>query len=207
MQESELYEPVKKFVENRYKCFFTTQEAGIQGIGSVDVFGVRHKNPEKTEIETLGVEVKINKIPLSANFGQARGYSVFCDKTYFASLNIFDERDTEIAGYLGIGLIEIKGKYPNFVCNQVLGAPVNLAIAEMRDYVLGYKQVLQCESCKVFQHCERNEYIVTESSLDKLTSWAKEQVTKKGKGLRIKKKDQKKFYCNKCAKNELNGRN
>jgi len=206
MQESELYEPVKKFIENRYKCFFATKEAGKQGIGSVDVFGVRHKNPEKSEIETLGVEVKINKIPLSANFGQARGYSVFCDKMYFASLNI-DKEDMKIASFLGIGFIKIEGKYPNFVCNKVLEAPTNVAITEMRDYVLGYKGVFQCESCKVFQHYLRNEYVVTENSWGKITNWTKEQVIKKGKGLRIRKKDRKEFYCNKCAKNELKRRN
>ena len=203
MKESELYEPVRKFIENRYKCFFATEEAGIQGIGSVDVFGVRHKNSEKSEIETIGVEVKIDKIPLSANFGQARGYSVFCDKMYFASLNI-DEEDVKIASFLGIGLIKIEGKYPNFVCSKVLEAPTSVAITEMRDYVLGYKGILQCESCKVFQYYQRNEYVATENSWDKITNWTEEQVIKKGKGLRIRKKDRKEFYCNKCARTRLN---
>lgn len=203
MQESELYEPIKKFIENRYNCFFASKEAGIQGIGSVDVFGVRHKNPEKSEIEAIGVEVKIDKIQLSANFGQARGYSVFCDKMYFASLNI-DEEDVKIASFLGIGLIKIKGKYPNFLCSKVLEAPTSVAITEMRDYVLKYKRVFQCESCKVFQHYQRNEYVATESGWDKITTWTKEQVKKKGKGLRIGKKDKKEFYCNKCARTRLN---
>jgi len=126
---------------------------------------------------------------------------------YFASLNIFDERDMKIAGFLGIGLIGIEGKYPNFVCNRVLDAPTNVAITEMRDYVLGYKGVLQCESCKVFQHYQSNEYVVTEKSWGKLTNWAEGQVTKKGKGLRMKKKDRKELYCNKCAKNELKRKN
>jgi len=206
MQESELYEPVKKFVKNRFKCFFATKEAGIPGIGSVDVFGVRYTNPDKSEIETIGVEVKIDKIPLSANFGQARGYSVFCDRMYFASLNI-DEEDVKIARFLGIGLIKIKGKYPDFVCNKFLEAPTSAAITEMRYYVLKYKRVFQCESCKVFQHYQRNEYVATESSWDKTTNWTKEQVIKKGKGLRIGKKDRKEFYCNKCGKNELKRKN
>ena len=202
IQESELYEPVKKFIENRFKCFFACREAGIQRIGSVDVFGVHHKNAEKSEIETIGVEVKIDKIPLSANFGQARGYSVFCDKMYFASLNI-DEEDLKIARFLGIGLIKIEGEYPDFVCSKFLEAPTSVAITEMRYYVLKYKRVFQCESCKVFQHYQRNQYVETESSRDKITNWTKEQVIKKDKGLRIGRKDRKEFYCNKCAKNEL----
>lgn len=66
-------------------------EVGKEGIGYVDVFGVYHKNPEKTQIETIGVEVKISKIRKAANFGQAKGYSVFFDKVYFASLDEFDD--------------------------------------------------------------------------------------------------------------------
>ena len=53
----------------------------------MDVFGVYYTNPEKTEVETVGVEVKINKIPISAKFGQAKGYTLFCDRVFFASLD------------------------------------------------------------------------------------------------------------------------
>ena len=203
MKESELYPSVEEFIRKKYACFAVKTEAGKQGIGSVDIFGVYHKNIEKTEIETIGVEVKTDKIPLSANFGQARGYSVFCDKMYFASLNI-DEEDVKIASFLGIGLIKIEGKYPNFVCSKVLEAPTSMAMPEVRDYVLKYKRIFQCESCKVFQGYQRNEYVETENSWDNLTNWAEEQVIKKGKGLRIGKKDRKEFYCNKCARTRLN---
>lgn len=204
MQESELYDSVKEFIEKRHECFFVAIEAGKQGVGSVDVFGVRHVNPEKSEITTIGVEVKVNKGSPCADFGQAKGYSVLCHKMYFASMDEFNEGDVEIAKYLGIGLIKIKRENPNFVCNEVLDAPASVPINRLLDYVLRSKRIFQCESCKVFQCHQKNRKVnyTTVKSLDKITEWTKEQI-KKGRGLRIKYQDKREFYCNACAREKL----
>jgi hypothetical protein len=199
LEEKSLYEPVQKFVALNYDCsILCCNEAGKQGIGSVDIFGVRYANSKKSEIETIGVEVKIEKVPISVNFGQAKGYSVFCDKVYFASLNKFTEEDKEIARFLGIGLIEIGGENSNFYCTEVLKAPTNMPIASLRDYVINYKGIFQCNECKVFQHLECTE--VNERPLD---SWTKKKITEDGKGLKIKRRGKEEYYCNTCAKKKL----
>ena len=198
MKESDLYEPIMKFLRDEYNCFYCCQEAGKHGIGSVDVFGVRYKNPKKSEIETIGVEVKPYKNAICANFGQAKGYSLFCDKVYFAFPRFeITEDDKEAANRLGIGLIKIEGEKPNFVCKEVLEAPTSVPIDKLRSYVLGSKRIYQCESCKVFQHC-KNITKVT----DKIWSSTKKEI-KNGKGLRVRNKDKKEFYCNTCAKMKL----
>jgi hypothetical protein len=187
MQESELYGSVRGFIEKSHKCFFVTVEVGKQRIGSVDVFGVRHKNPEKSEIETVGVEVKVNMSSLSVDFGQAKGYSVFCHKMYFASMDKFNEDDVGIARYLGIGLIEIEHKDPTFVCNEILDAPASVPINKLLDYVLRRKSIFQCESCKVFQCQQKNNKVnyTAVKSWDKITECTKKQI-KNGKGLRLR---------------------
>jgi hypothetical protein len=202
-QESELYPSVEAFVHNTLNCDFTFREAGKDRVGWVDIFGVRYMNVEKTEIEAIGVEVKGKTRSLSANFGQAKGYSVFCDKVYFASLNV-NKEDIKIASFLGIGLVKIEGQHPNFVCSEILEAPTNKPIIEIRDYALEHKGVFQCESCKVFQPYKRNEYYETKKTWNEIEPYAKKEVEKNGKGLLIADKNNThKFYCNKCAIAEL----
>jgi hypothetical protein len=201
MQESELYDSVKEYIEKRHKCFFVAKEAGKQGVGSVDVFGVRHTNPEKSEIETIGVEIKVDKGSQCADFGQAKGYSVFCHKMYFASMDKFNQEDKEIAEYLGIGLIQIEHANPSLVCNEVLEAPAKMPIRRLQDYVLGSKRVYQCDSCKIFRHVENFTVV---RSWDTMTGWTRQQI-QNGKGLRIRHTDGKReFYCNACARGKLN---
>ena len=201
MQESELYILVSDFVEKKYGCFFVTVEAGKQGIGSVDVFGVRYTNREKSEIETIGVEVKTNMVSPCADFGQAKGYSVFCHKTYFASIDEFNRDHLEIARHLGIGLVQIKRIDSNLVCDEILEAPASKPVKKLLDYVLESKSIYQCETCKVFRSYKGDFTEVT--SLNNISKWTISQI-KNGKALRIKYKDGKKeFYCNEHAKIKL----
>ena len=97
IRESDLYRLVREFIENKFKCFNKKlEEVGKEGVGYVDVFGVYYKDSENTEIETVGVEVKSKKRRTAAEFGQAKGYSVFCHKVYFASMDRFDETDKKL---------------------------------------------------------------------------------------------------------------
>jgi hypothetical protein len=201
MDESELYELVRDFAKKRYKCFFATIEAGKQRVGSVDVFEVRHKNPEQSEIETIGVEVKKNIVSPCNDFGQTKGYSVFCHRTYLASMDEFNKDDIEIAKYLKIGLIQITRENSNFVCRVALEAHTSDPIKRLLDYVLGSKRIYQCETCKVFDWHKRNFTVVR--SWDNVSEWTKKQI-RNGKGLRIRQKDGKReFYCNRHAKIKL----
>jgi hypothetical protein len=196
MKELELYRPVMRFLAENLDCFFVANEAGKQGVGSVDVFGVRYISSSKSEIETIGVEVKTSHHKrLSTNFGQAKGYSVFCERPYFASVDALSgKNELEIANFLGIGLIKIEGENPNYVCSEVLEAPKNTPIPELRNYVLRYKGIFQCESCMVFQKSDVTE-VTTEP-----TEWTRNEIRNHNKGLLIKHKLDEKFYCNACAK-------
>lgn len=203
MKESELYPLVREFIKNKYKCFYVTIEAGKEGIGSIDVFGVYHKNLEKTEIETVGVEVKIKKIPISAKFGQAKGYSLFCHKVYFASLDKFESEDIQIAKHLGMGLISLgKTNNSNFTCSEVLEPPENTPIPKLLNLILERKNLFICNSCKVIEN-RSGKYTETIYNFDKIYNYTKKAV-KEGKGLLIKNKDKKEFYCNECARIKLN---
>ncbi len=199
MEESELYPSVKEFIRKKYDCFATTIEAGKQGIGSVDIFGVYHKNIEKTEIETVGVEVKISKIPIASRFGQTKGYSLFCHKMYFASLNEFDDENIEMAKYLGIGLISITKENAVFACHEALEPSTSIPIPKLLDLILERRKILACQSCKVIQ---KRNYTETIYDLDKIPAWTRNEV-KKGKDLLIKNNEKMEFYCNKCARTRL----
>lgn len=200
MQESDLYASIKTFIRDTCKYPCVTTEAGRQGIGYVDVFGARYKNPETFEIETVGVEVKFWKKAASTDFGQAKGYSVFCDKVYFAStkwlknVEVFNDEDIKIAKYLGIGLIKIEGENPSIV----LEAPSCKPMIEIRDDVLRAKDIFRCVSCNILDIYQKN--VTTLDSDTKITSWTRDKI-KEGKGLLIKSEN--KFYCNRCAKKKL----
>ena len=196
MEEKELYPWVKEFIGKKYDCFMTCGEIGVERIGYPDVFGIYHKNPEKTDIETIGVEVKTKKHSTCAEFGQAKGYSVFCHKVYFASLDEFNYQDLEIAKYLGIGLISITKVDSGFACHEVLEPSTNTPIKKLLDVILEKRRILACQSCKVVQ---KRNYTQTVYGLDKIPPWNRNEV-KKGKDLLIKNKDRKELYCNECAR-------
>jgi hypothetical protein len=200
MKESDLYPSVRKFIRDKFNCFYDCIEAGILGIGSVDVFGVYSKNL-KSEIETVGAEVKLVKYEtqpaICKNFGQAKSYSLFCHRVYYASHNMkYNEEEIEAARHLSIGLIEINFENKNLVCSEVLEAPIIPPVKKMQDYVLRYKGIFQCELCRVFQHSN-----LTEVST-KPTEWTKKEI-EKGKGLLIKSTEKEDFYCNTCARIKL----
>ena len=175
----------------------TCGEIGVERIGYPDVFGVYHKNPEKTDIETIAVEVKTRKRSTCAEFGQAKGYCVYSHKVYFASLDEFNHEDVEIAEYLGIGLISITKADSSYVCHEVLKPSTNTPIKRLLNIILEKRKILACQACKII--IERN-YTETVYGLDKIPTWNQNEV-KKGKDLLlIKNKDGKELYCNRCAR-------
>lgn len=206
LKEADLYSSVKQFIKKKPNCIEVFVEAGKQGIGSVDVFGVYYVNNEKTEIETIGVEVKIDKIPISANFGQAKGYTLFCDRVFFASLDKvdeadrrFNEDDVEIARHLGIGLIQIQRNEAGYLCKEVLDAPKCESMKKYYDYTLRSKKFFTCKSCRKIQYSQTT--VVSTMP----TEWTLKEINK-GKGLLIRKEGKEEFYCNECSKSKLSDR-
>ncbi len=214
MNESDLYQSIKRFLEEKYSCFYSCIEAGKQGFGSIDVFGVRYANIEKTKIETIGVEAKVNKTNVCANFGQAKGYSLFCHKVYFASFqdgsekHSFSDDDIKAAKHLGIGIIRIYGvNPPNFICEKVLeaknGNPMHSLLAD----VLKNNRVFQCATCKNIQHYEKEDFETVRYSKHSVNDRTKQQI-KNGKSLLFQRigygdNDKEEFYCNPCARIKL----
>jgi len=196
MKEAELYPIVGEFIKKEYNCFFTKIEFGKEGIGSIDVFGM-HTNTNNNENETVGVEVKIDKNPISTNFGQAKGYSIFCHKVFFASLNNFTEEEKNIAEFLGIGLISIEniGKQ-NFVCHKVLEPPKNKPIEDLLKLILERAKVITCDKCGT---TEKRDFTQTTYGLDRIPEYTKNMV-ERGKDLLVRNKEGKEFYCNKCIR-------
>jgi hypothetical protein len=208
LREYDFYPHVKEFIRKKYNCFYDCIEAGIPLIGSVDVFGVYHKNPEKSEIEVVGAEVKYVKYgalsAISKGFGQTKSYSLFCDRVYFVFYSPCDCRQNKLsedqiaaAKHLGLGLIELINMNSSFVCNEIIEAPSISPCAKMQDYVLKYKSILQCKSCKTICHS-----VTTKVSLQH-SEWTLNEI-RKGKGLLIGETGKEEFYCNKCAKIKYN---
>ena len=142
MSEKDFYEPIQKFIKKKYNCFFVKQRVGKQVYGYADVLGISRKNKEQSAIEVIGVEIKSWKKEVCRGFGQAKGYSVFCHRIYYAApkmidnMETFSEEDKEIAKYLGIGLIEIRIRNAGYVCYEVLEAPANIPLTNCLDTVL-----------------------------------------------------------------------
>lgn len=71
------YEPIQKFIKEKYNCFFVTQcdgkRGGKQVYGFADVLGISYKNNEKTAIEVIGVEVKNRKEGSMQRFWTSKG--------------------------------------------------------------------------------------------------------------------------------------
>ena len=196
IRESDLYPWVRKFIKNKFKCFNKKLgEVGKEGIGYVDVFGVYYKDSKNTEIETVGVEVKPKKRRIAAEFGQAKGYSVFCHKVYFASMDRFDEIDKGIAKHLGIGLIEITKNASRFYCRIVCEPKPKNPVPELLEEILKRIKILRCDNCRKIG---QRDYTKTKYGIDKISKWTKDQI-KKGKDLLTSKN----FYCNACAKRLL----
>ena len=157
MSEQELYESIQKFIKKMYNCFFVETRVGKDCYGYADVFGIRYRNQEKSEIETIGVEVKDRKKDVCKSFGQAKGYSIFCHRVYYATpktvdnMKTYSEEDKEIAKYLGIGLIEIRNRSSGYACIKVLDAPENSPLVECLDTVLKTKKV------NLYQFCSKKE--------------------------------------------------
>jgi hypothetical protein len=100
------------------------------------------------EVETIAIEVKRGSEPFATASGQALGYKVYCNRIYLAALRPkgFDQSELDIAGHLGIGLIQInKDK-----CRLVLSSPFHTPITRMSLQLLERMALARCQMCGTF---------------------------------------------------------
>jgi hypothetical protein len=146
-EEKILYPIVEKWLKRHYRCFKTFINKGLI-YSRIDVGGVRDVGGDLSgEVESIVVEVKRGTEPFATASGQALGYRVYANRVYLADLreSRFSLDEINIAGHLGIGLIQIKGKK----CYEILSSPhyrpiTKLNYALMEKLALGWCQLCNC---------------------------------------------------------------
>jgi hypothetical protein len=147
VSESDLYEPVQKWVRRHFRCWQTGINTG-PNIGRIDVVGVRDVGGDLSgKSEVIAVEVKQGKPVFATAAGQAHGYSVMADRCYLAvptaDRGEFTSAELQIAGHLGIGLLAIRRTR----IEVVLTAPPCDPIEELRLQVIEKLGLAHCSLC------------------------------------------------------------
>ncbi len=132
--EEEYYDYVEDFLKEEMGCFVTWQKTGNLYVGYVDVLGVKDISGEYlSDFEFIAVEVKLSKKTFARSLGQARGYSHFAHKCYLAVPSFepddgFSSLHKDMAGRLGVGLIEIDTKRE---CKEVMAPEFHVPINKL----------------------------------------------------------------------------
>jgi len=109
-RESDLYEPVERWVKAHFGCFKTGINKGTD-YGRVDVVGLRQVPGDlSADTEFICIEVKKGTQPFLNALGQASAYSIYGDYSYLADYRPdapYSEEERVLAERLGIGLIRI----------------------------------------------------------------------------------------------------
>jgi len=109
-KETTLYPKLERWLKRSYGCFATAINIGPRH-SRVDVIGLRDVGGELSgHVETIGIEVKNGSQPFATTTGQARGYTVYANRVYLAEWRSesYTRDEIDIAGHLGVGLIEVK---------------------------------------------------------------------------------------------------
>ncbi|AFM14194.1 hypothetical protein [Turneriella parva] len=145
MHEQKLYPIVARWLKTTHKCFKVGVNTGLS-FSRIDVIGVRDTGGDLSgEIETISVEVKRGTEPFATASGQAFGYNVYANRVYLADYrrNGFSRDELDIAGHLGIGLIQIK----NRACLEVLSSPRYMPIPRLNLLLLEKLCLGKCTFC------------------------------------------------------------
>lgn len=153
MAEADLYPIVEKWARRHFDFWETGVNTGLR-MGRIDVVGVRDVGGDLSgRAEVVSIEVKAGKEVFATSAGQAHGYSVMADRCYLADLRDgprpFSQDEVLIAGRLGIGLIAISSKNR---CKEVLTAPPNEPLEELRLQVLERLGLAHCALCATVFH-------------------------------------------------------
>ncbi len=137
-------------MRREFSCWQTRQNTGPK-IGRIDVVGVRDLGGDlSARSEIIAIEVKRGNQPFATSAGQAHGYSVMAERCYLADQRVtrpaFTDTEKLIAGRLGIGLISIG---PKFKITEVVTAPPNEPIEELRRQVIERLGLSTCSLCSI----------------------------------------------------------
>jgi len=143
--EAALYPAVKKWALTKLDCWEVALDTG-PSLGRIDVVGIRDfgGGDLASRSEVIAVEVKRSGQPFAKSAGQAHGYSVMADRCYLAQeAATFSGQEQVVASRLGIGLLAITASGR---VSEVLGAPVQEPLAELRLKLL---EKLSCAVCSI----------------------------------------------------------
>lgn len=147
LRESDLYPRLARWLKSSYGCFATKINFGPRH-SRVDVLGIRDVGGDLSgEVETIAIEVKRGGQPFGTTSGQTRGYAIYADRVYLADFrrNGFNREELDIAGALGIGLIQVTSTS----CKEVLSSPRHEPISRLQLRVfekMGYGRCCVCQS-------------------------------------------------------------
>ncbi len=147
-KESALYPDVAKWLKTNHGCFATCINKDVK-LSRLDVVGVKDVGGDLSgEIETIVVEVKKGTEPFAKACGQALSYKVYGNRTYLADKRqeTFTAQEIQIAGRLGIGLIQINES----VCTEILTSPYYEPIETLNLKLLDKVGLGKCQLCGSF---------------------------------------------------------
>lgn len=150
MAEADLYEPTDDFLTTKVGCWKTRVKANVRDVGEIDVLGVRYLGGDLSgQSELIAVEVKPSLARFAVSAGQAHGYSVVADRCYLAAVcDEFSPTQVLIAGRLGIGLIRIWHTPKQTRFSEILTAPPNQPVDELRLQAAERLGLAQCSLCR-----------------------------------------------------------
>lgn len=121
-------------------------------VGIADVVGIRDIGGDmRGDIEVISVEIKLRSSNFGKIVGQALGYSLLAHRCYLAAKTTFTEEQKELAGRLGVGLLELHKKYNKWNCIQVQSsAPFEPHPHQFETMVRKGFGLARCAVCGIF---------------------------------------------------------
>lgn len=147
-REEDLYPLVEKWMKHHFSCFKTATDKGLK-YSRIDVVGVRDTSGDLSgEVETIAIEVKRGNQPFATTSGQTLGYRVYVNRVYLAEMRDepFSSEELGIASYLGIGLVQIRGKR----CTEILSSPYYQPMEQLNLALLERIAMGKCQICGSF---------------------------------------------------------
>jgi hypothetical protein len=147
--ERRYYRKVKKWMEDRFLCFIAEINKGLRDYGIPDIVGVRDVGGDLSgDVETIIIEVKRGDDPFPKACGQTLSYNIYANRVYLADVkpNTFTPEDLQIAGHLGIGLIQIRKSG----CVEVLSSPFYTPILRINLLLSESLGLARCGLCNSF---------------------------------------------------------
>jgi len=212
-REKAEYPTVQNWMKRHFLCFKTAVNKGLKH-GRADIIGIRDIGGDLSgDVETIAVEVKRGTSPFATASGQTLGYNVSANRVYLADRRTtnFTQDELQIAGHLGIGLIQIRNKK----CTEVLSSPFYRPIQRFNLALLENLGLGKCQICGSFFEIGNIDKIYANLTREKVRQailkekgimfWNEEVAARKHKlGLRPSPQGivwERRFICPGCVHN------